>query len=168
MKAFELLFTYSNSKWVLCIALSIIINSNAKIKEYQSIDIKIFETVLVKCRFHVARFGAQQLLYNDSFLKQTNVPLQVLPSPVYPALHAHACDPTVLLNKLPEVFFFLVRKWSFGLTTCTKLMKTEGRGLRKLHKPEGKKPKVSQIEEKAQESKTGKPTKESKGRPQVT
>lgn len=39
---------------------------------------------------------------------------------------------------------------------------------RKLHKPEGKKPKVSQIEEKAQESKTGKPTKESKGRPQVT
>ena len=86
-----------NSKWVLCIALSII-NFNAKIQEYQSIDIKIFETVLVKCRFHVARFGAQQLLYNDSFLKQTNVPLQVLPSPVYPALHAHAYDPTVLVQ----------------------------------------------------------------------
>ena len=59
---------------------------------------KILETVLLKCRFYVARLRAQQLLYNDSFLKQTNVPLQVLPSPVYPALHAHAYDPTVLVQ----------------------------------------------------------------------
>ena len=31
-------------------------------------------------------------------LKQRNVPLHVPPSPVYPALHAHADDPTVLLQ----------------------------------------------------------------------
>ena len=69
-----------------------------RVQEYQSIDIKIFESVLLKCRFYVARLRAQQLLYSDSFLKQTNVPLQVLPSPVYPALHAHAYDPTVLVQ----------------------------------------------------------------------
>ena len=48
--------------------------------------------------FYAAWPRAHQWLYNESFLKQANVPLQVLPSPVYPALHAHAYDPTVLLQ----------------------------------------------------------------------
>ena len=48
--------------------------------------------------FYAARPRAHQWLYNESFLKQANVPLQVLPSPVYPALYAHAYDPTVLLQ----------------------------------------------------------------------
>ena len=36
-------------------------------------------------------------------LKQRNVPLHVPPSPVYPALHAHANDPTVLLQTASDI-----------------------------------------------------------------
>ena len=61
-------------------------------------------------------------------------------------------------NKLPEMFF-LARKSKFGLSTCTKPMKIEGKGLRKLHKQDEKTLKIRQIEEKDQERKKEKTNK---------
>ena len=83
-------------------------------------------------------------------------------------MSTRVCHLKPSFNKLPEMFFFLARKSNVGLSTCTKPIKIEGKGRRKLHKQDEKNLKIRQIEEKDQERKKRKPIKENKGRPPGT